>query len=154
MLALTFHIGPNRLALGVREIAEVVPRVDMTPAPFGPAWLAGVFVHRGSVVPVVDLHRLLNVGPCPAHLSSRVVLAPLPGDPRRRLVGLLAAKVADVRDFPPPAAGAAGEGDPGRPDLGPVVVDAEGIIHMAAVDRLLPAAFRQQLSALCRATDS
>jgi len=152
MLALTFHIGPNRLALGVREIAEVVPRVDLKPAPYGPAWLAGVFVHRGRVVPVVDLHRLLNVGPCPAHLSSRVILAPLPGDAQRRLVGLLAAKVADVRDFPPPA-GDVGESDPARPDLGPVFVDAEGIIHLAAVDRLLPAAFRQQLTALCPPTN-
>ena len=153
MLALTFQIGPNRLALGVREIAEVVPRVDLKPAPFGPAWLAGVFVHRGRVVPVVDLHRLLAVGPCPPHLSSRVILVPLPGDPRRRLVGLLAARVADVRDFPPPAPGAAGDGDPARPDLGPVLVDAEGIIHLAAVDRILPAAYRQQLSALCQTTD-
>jgi chemotaxis-related protein WspB len=154
VLALTFQIGPNRLALPVREITEVVPRVDLTPAPFGPAWLAGVFVRRGRVVPVVDLHRLFSAGPCPAHLSSRIILVALPGDPGGRTVGLLAARVADVRDMPPPKPAAAAAGDADRAALGSAMVDAEGIIHFAAVARLLPAACRQPLADLCQPADS
>ncbi|WP_020472121.1 chemotaxis protein CheW [Zavarzinella formosa] len=154
MLALTFQIGPNRLALGVREIKEVVPRVNLKPAPFGPSWLAGVFVYRGQVVPVVDLHKLIAVGNCPDFLSSRIILVPLPGDPRERLIGLLAGQVADIRELPSMGNGSSGNSDSSRPDLGPVIVDAEGIMHLAVLDRVIPAAYRQQLSALCHSTDS
>src|SRR5579883_3328716 len=95
MLALTFQIGPNRLALDVRRAREVVPRVHLEPVAGGPDWLAGLFVYRGRVVPVIDLHRLLGAGDCPPHLSSRIILVPLGED--GALVGLLAAGVADVR---------------------------------------------------------
>ncbi|MBY0229745.1 MAG: chemotaxis protein CheW, partial [Gemmataceae bacterium] len=47
MLALTFQIGDNRLALDIRRVREVVPRVELRRAPSAPAWLAGEFVYRG-----------------------------------------------------------------------------------------------------------
>jgi chemotaxis-related protein WspB len=40
----------------------VVPRVPLRAAVGGPPWLAGVFVCRGQVVPVIDLHRLMEAG--------------------------------------------------------------------------------------------
>ena len=58
MLALTFAAGGDRLALDIRRVAEVVPRVRLAPLAGAPAWLAGTFVYRGQVVPVIDLHRL------------------------------------------------------------------------------------------------
>src|SRR6478609_9003906 len=97
MLCLTFQIGPHRLALDTRRVREVVPRVELRPQAGGPAWLGGVFVYRGIAVPVVDLHRLLDAGECPTHLSSRIILVPH-GD---GLVGLLAAHVADLREVTP-----------------------------------------------------
>lgn len=154
MLVLTFQIGPNRLALNVREISEVVPRVTLKQAPFGPHWLAGVFVYRGQVVPVVDLHRVISVGECPDFLSSRIILVPLPGDPQQRLIGLLAAQVADVKELnqvqQPQHIGPA---EHSRPELGQVIIDAEGMMHLATVERVIPQAYRQQLSSLCHAAD-
>src|SRR5579871_3177437 len=66
MLALTFQAGPDRVAVDVRRVREVVPRVPLTPAAGTPDWVAGVFVYRGRVVPVIDLYRLTGAGPCPA----------------------------------------------------------------------------------------
>ena len=133
MLALTFQVGADRVAVDVRRVREVVPRVRVTPATGGPAWLAGVFVYRGRVVPVVDLHRLAGAGECPPHLSSRVILVPRPGAPDE-LVGLLATQVADIRDLPAPTARPAG-----GPLLGPPVADGTGIIRLLDPDELLAA---------------
>ena len=95
MLVLTFQIGSDRLALDLRQVCEVVPRVQLRRPAGSPGWLAGLFVYRGRVVPVIDLHHLLRAGECPAHLSSRIILVPLPGE-KDTLLGLLAAQVAAV----------------------------------------------------------
>src|SRR5262245_23385734 len=79
MLALIFHIGTARLALDVRRVKEVVPRVQLQVLAGSPPWLAGAFVYRGQVVPVLDLHQLVGAGDCPPHLSSRIILVPQPG---------------------------------------------------------------------------
>jgi chemotaxis-related protein WspB len=138
MLVLTCQIGDHRLALDVRRVAEVVPRVRLQSAACGPDWLAGTFVYRGQVVPVVDLHRLVGAGECPQHLSSRIILVPHPGGEAGRLLGLLAARVADVRDVPEPAGDSPRLTAPGRPDLGPALVDGAGVLHLMDVGCLLP----------------
>ena len=153
MLALTFQIGTNRLALEVREIKEVVPRVTLREAAYAPAWLAGVFVYRGQIVPVVDLHKLIVAVPCPDYLSSRIILVPLPGDADQRLIGLLAGQVADIRELEFPAASASPT-DPNRPDLGRAIVDAEGILHLARLEHLIPPVHRHALATLCQSTPS
>ena len=72
MLGLVFQVGPDKVAVDVRRVREVVPRVRLTAVHGAPPWIAGVFVYRGRVVPVVDLHALAGVGECPMHLSSRI----------------------------------------------------------------------------------
>jgi len=136
LLALAFQTGSHHLALDVRRVREVVPRVRLQPVANGPPWLAGTFVYRGQIVPVVDLHRLTGAGDCPTHLSSRIILVTGAGD--ARLLGLLAAQVADVREVPTPATPPSSLTTPGQPDLGPFVVDGAGVVHLFEPDRLLP----------------
>ena len=136
MLVLTFQIGDNRLALDIRRVREVVPRVELKRSPTGPAWMAGLFVYRGQAVPVVDLHQLLAGGGCPEHLSSRIILVPRtdPESGEETLLGLLAAQVADLREVEIGKTFSLG----GRPGLGPTLVDRDGILHLLDLDRLLP----------------
>ena len=137
MLVLTFQIGDNRLALDIRRVREVVPRVELKRSLTGPAWLAGLFVYRGQAVPVVDLHRLLGGGECPHHLSSRIILVPrVDAEGTESLLGLLAAQVADLREVEPGHATALGD----TPGLGPALVDRDGILRLLDLDRLLPPA--------------
>jgi chemotaxis-related protein WspB len=134
MLALTFQVGPDRVAVDVRRVREVVPRVRLTPAVGRPEWVAGVFVYRGRVVPVIDLHRLTGVGDCPSHLSTRIVLVPRPGGGPDELVGLLATRVAEVRDVPGPD----GRDDPLTGSVfGPARADGAEVIRVLDPDRLL-----------------
>jgi chemotaxis-related protein WspB len=97
MFVLTFQVGRERWGLDVRGVAEVVPRVRLEPASGAPPHVAGLLVYRGRPVPVIDLHKLLGAGDCPQHLSSRIVLLPL-GEGADRFVGLLAARVADIKE--------------------------------------------------------
>jgi chemotaxis-related protein WspB len=134
MLALTFQVGADRVAIDVRRVREVVPRVRLTPATGADPWIAGVFVYRGQVVPVIDLHRLTGAGECPPHLSSRIVLVPYPPG-TDLLVGLLATQVADIRELPPPPP-ASKEAAPAD-WLGPPLADGTGILRVLDPDRLL-----------------
>lgn len=129
MLALLFQVGPNRVAVDVCRVREVVPRVRLTPSADA-AWSAGVFVYRGEVVPVVDLHRLAGCGDCPEHLSSRIILVRRGGE-SGTLLGILATQVADVRELalpPDRAASASVLGDP--------VADGSGVLRVFDPDRL------------------
>src|SRR5262245_20426608 len=127
MLVLTFQAGRDRLALDIRQVTEVVPRVRLDKPAGSPSWIAGVFVYRGRVVPVLDLHRLVGAGECPLHLSSRIILVPYGGD-EERLIGLLAAQVADIREIEPPNHAGGRLVEPGQPDLGPIVVADGGVL--------------------------
>jgi chemotaxis-related protein WspB len=105
-----------------------------------------VFVYRGQVVPVIDLHRLVGGSECPSHLISWINLVPHDGPGRGRLLGLLATQVADIREVHPDGALSSPAG--GRVDLGPVVVDGSGVLRLLDPDRLLPGAAARQLLAL------
>lgn len=142
MLVLTFQIGHESVALDIRRVREVVPRVRLRPLSGGADWLAGVFVYRGRVIPVVDLHKLAGLGECPPHLSSRIILVPH-GD---SLLGLLATQVADLRDIPD-AAPALDSPATGGADLGRVVADGRGVLRVLDPDRLLPPAARALVAA-------
>lgn len=136
MLALTFQVGPDRVAVNVTRIREVVPLVRLSPVNSAPPWIAGVFVYRGRVVPVVDLHRLTGVGECPLHLSSRIILLPYPAGAPESLVGLLATQVADIREIATTASQAStNRGD--QPRLGRALPDGAGILRILDPDVLL-----------------
>src|SRR5262245_22104243 len=148
MLALTFQIGADKFALDIRQVREVVPRVSLHRPAGAPAWLAGSFVYRGRAVPVVDLHRLLGAGECPPHLSSRIIQARWPGAEEEALLGLLAARVADIREVHGRLEVAPSLASTGGGAMGPAVVDGGSILHMVDLARLLPEAARHPFVAL------
>lgn len=139
MLVLTFQVGDERLALDIRNVAEVVPRVRLRRPAGAPPWLAGCFVYRGRIVPVVDLHRLIGAGECPPHLSSRIVLVNRTDPNGAWLLGLLAARVDDVREVETAVAPLDRFTAADQPDLGPLLVDKGQMLRRLELDRLLPA---------------
>jgi chemotaxis-related protein WspB len=147
MTVLTCQVGREPLALDIRRVREVLPRVRLRHVSGAPEWLAGAFVYRGRVIPVIDLHRLAGAGECPPHLSSRIILVPhtsAGGD--ERLLGLLATQVADIREVRPSETSLPRLATDGAVDLGPVVADGPGLLRLLDPDRLLPEmAWRQLL---------
>lgn len=58
----SFFLGDSEFALSVAHVQEVVnPCASYTPVPLGPHYLRGIFNLRGTIVPVVDLRRLLDL---------------------------------------------------------------------------------------------
>jgi chemotaxis-related protein WspB len=136
MLGLFFQVGPERVAVDVRRVHEVVPRVRLSIVQGAPAWLSGVFVYHGQIVPVIDLHALAKVGACPPHLSSRIILFPNPTEGPDSLVGVLATQVAELKEID--AAGARLLPGPRKhPVLGPAVADGEGVLRLLDPDAVL-----------------
>lgn len=70
-LFLVFHIGQERYAL---KATEVLPRLPLKPIAHAPLWVAGIFAHRGALVPVIDLSALTFGNPAQARTSTRLVL--------------------------------------------------------------------------------
>jgi chemotaxis-related protein WspB len=74
MQLLSFTIGAEDYAIEARRVIEVLPLVAARPIPRMPDFVRGVFTHRGRLVPLVDLGRLLADTPLRERLSTRVIV--------------------------------------------------------------------------------
>lgn len=138
-LFLVFRIGAERFALQATEVAEVLPRLALKPIAQAPHWVAGVFAHRGSVVPVIDLSALTFGQPAAPRTSTRLVLVHYRLDAQRPdlLLGLVLEQATDtlrcnLADFRP-----YGLDNREAPYLGPVREDEQGLMQWIQVADLL-----------------
>ncbi len=138
-LFLGFHIGSERYALRATEVAEVLPRLPLKPIAHAPVWVAGIFSHRGALVPVIDLSALAFGTPAQARTSTRLVLVhyqPQPWVEARRL-GLILEQATDTLRCGLEEFQAYGLDNREAPYLGPVREDAEGLMQWIGVNDLL-----------------
>ncbi len=138
MLLLVFEAGNNRYGIEASEIIEVVPVVAFTKVPHAPAYVAGLFNYRGTVVPVIDLQALLGENPARRLISTRIMVVRFPSaaGPDREL-GLLAERITETRrcgaeDFQP-----AGIQPQGAKYLGSVLADAGSFVQKVTVSEIL-----------------
>ena len=138
-LFLVFHIGDERFALRATEIAEVLPRLPLKPIAHAPAWVAGIFAHRGALVPVIDLSALTFGKPAKARTSTRLVLVNYQPQPwvEARWLGLILEQATDtlrcdLGEFKP-----YGLDNREAPYLGLVREDALGLMQWIGVNELL-----------------
>ncbi len=89
-------VGGTRVAVESGLVYEVVRVPPITPLPGAPALLVGVAAHRGDVVAVVDLARLLGKGETKLSNRSRIALARSDGF----VVAVLADEVIGLESFP------------------------------------------------------
>ena len=71
-LFLLFCIGEDRYALEATEIAEILPRVKLKTLSRAPHWVAGIFSHRGEIVPVIDISALNSGQKARARTSTQI----------------------------------------------------------------------------------
>lgn len=98
MLRIVFRVKDESYGVPAGRVVEVIPRVLLRPVAASPPGIAGLFVYRGTVTPVVDLSLLIAGEPCPDRLSSRIIVLALRSRATngRRLVGLLAEGVTAI----------------------------------------------------------
>ena len=146
-LFLLFRIGEERYALQATEVAEVLPRLMLKPIAHAPHWVAGVFAHRGAIVPVIDLSALTFGHPSQLRTSTRLVLVHyrLGGDRPPRELGLILEQATDTLRCSPHEFKAYGLDNAQAPYLGPVREDEHGLLQWIRVDDLLSDAVRELL---------
>lgn len=134
-----FHIGGERYALKATEVAEVLPRLPLKPIAHAPVWVAGIFAHRGALVPVIDLCALTFGTPAQARTSTRLVLVNYQPQPwiEARWLGLILEQATDtlrcgLGEFKP-----YGLDNREAPYLGLVREDALGLMQWIGVNELL-----------------
>jgi purine-binding chemotaxis protein CheW len=71
---LAFEVGGLALAVASDASREVIRAGPLTPLPRVPAFVLGVCAHRGEVLPVLDLLRLLGRGEVKPQARSRLVV--------------------------------------------------------------------------------
>ncbi|MGF6088089.1 chemotaxis protein CheW [Pseudomonas sp. 18173] len=138
-LFLVFRIGNERYALKAIEVAEVLPRLPLKPIPHAPAWVAGVFAYRGTVVPVIDLSALTFGTPAQVRTSTRLVLVNYRPDEtaETQLLGLILEQATDTLRCDPADFQPYGLDNRQTPYLGPVRKDEEGLLQWVRVSDLL-----------------
>ena len=134
-----FHIGGERYALKATEVAEVLPRLPLKPIAHAPLWVAGIFAHRGALVPVVDLCALTFGKPAQARTSTRLVLVNYQPQPwiEPRWLGLVLEQATDTLRCDPAEFQPYGLDNREAPYLGPVREDALGLMQWIGVADLL-----------------
>jgi chemotaxis-related protein WspB len=140
MLFLLFQLGQNRYALDCLQIAGVLPLVEVKPIAQAPPGVAGIFNYHGAPVPAIDLSQLTLGRPARLRLSTRIIVVNYPGrDSETRLLGLIAEGATEILRREAADFADCGVANPATPYLGPVTVDAGGLVQWIHVDRLLPA---------------
>lgn len=146
MLFLVFHIGEDRYALEARQVAEVLPLVEIKRIPQAPAGVAGAFVYQGNPVPVLDLSEFATGTPSPRLMSTRIFLAEYAApDGEKHLLGLIAEKATSAIRRHPEDFVEAGVAVDAAPYLGPVTMEGGKMIQRIEINQLLPGNVREQL---------
>lgn len=141
MLLLLFSLGAQTYTIRCDRVREIVPMVDMKKAGNAPDFFAGMFNYRGTIVPVLDLRRLIQGVPCEMRLSTRIILIDYPtkeGTPF--LLGLMAERVTEAVRRPDKDLLRTGVHLEKAPYLGNVVMEEKQMIQVIDLDRL-PAEF-------------
>ena len=146
MLYIMFTIGSDRYALDSSHVVEIVPRVELWQVPKAPSYVAGVFRYRGQLVPVLDLCWLMHGQPCPARLSTRIVLVHSPDENGlSHILGLMVERVTDTLTADEVTFAPTGMATEDAPYLGDIATDAHGMIHRLRVEALWPTPMRVAL---------
>jgi chemotaxis-related protein WspB len=139
MLALMCKAAGNRYAVDARQVLEVVPRVRLQTVAGAPAWLTGMCVYRGRILPVLDLAHLATGTACPNQWSSRIVLI----EYASLVFGLIVDQVA-VTQLSADRLGPSSSSACMTP-LGAMSLDDEGMFQLLEVSRILTAERRAAL---------
>ncbi|AEF21127.1 chemotaxis protein CheW [Pseudomonas fulva] len=142
-LFLLFSMGSDRYALDVHEVVEVLPLRRCKQIPAAPAWVAGLFVFRGTPVPVIDLTAHALGQPAVVRTSTRLVVVHY----QSRWLGLILEQASDTLRSPAEAFVGSGLDLPNARYLGPVLKSEQGLVQWVRVGDLLDDSVRELLYA-------
>jgi purine-binding chemotaxis protein CheW len=87
-----FWVGAEEYALDIMRVEEILQPLKSTPVPNAPDFVEGVLSLRGTILPVVDLHRRLGSGVPPPKAKPKLLVCRV----GRRQVALRVDGVSEV----------------------------------------------------------
>lgn len=89
---LAFWVADEEYAVDILEIQEIIKLPVITEVPRTKSTVLGIISLRGTIVPALDLRRVLHLDERPATRATRILVLRAEGDP----VGLLVDRVTSV----------------------------------------------------------
>ncbi|MFP4085935.1 MAG: chemotaxis protein CheW [Desulfobacteraceae bacterium] len=137
MLVLLFYLGDTMYTMRCDKVREVAPVVKLKEVPHTPDYFAGLFNYRGTIVPVIDLRRLIQGRPCEMRMSTRIILVDYAREDHTfYIIGLMAERVTETLRKSEDAFVWPGLNMNGAPYLGGMVMEDRDMIQYLDVDRL------------------
>lgn len=69
-----FRLGRQEFGIEIDHVREIIRPVAATPLPRMPDSVAGMINVRGKIIPIVDLHRLLDLAPAAHERTARIII--------------------------------------------------------------------------------
>ncbi|CAB5301730.1 chemotaxis protein CheW [Burkholderia multivorans] len=138
-LFLMFELDGERYALDAAGIDAVLPLATAKAVPGAPDWIAGLLIHDGEPVPVIDVPMLALGRRAHALRSTRLVMVRYRGaaaDGGRR-IGLIVERATQTMRIDRAAFRASGMTTPRTRWLGSVASTRDGIVQLVSVADLL-----------------
>lgn len=126
-----FGLGAERYGVEARCVQAVLPLGELVALPGAPAVVLGVIHHRGRVLPVIDLRRLLEAGGGGAARAGRAVVIEAAGAEFALYADAVPGTSQALEPLAPAPAGAAGQ--PGL--LRGVTPELVGVLDVEALAR-------------------
>lgn len=138
-LFLLFRLGADRYAVAADAVVRVLPLQTLKQLPGAPDWVAGVLVHGGAPVPVIDLSHMALGRPSRPLTSTRIVLVKHRhrGQGVAHTLALMLEGVTETGHRNPADFVPCGLDNPRARYLGPVLDEPEGMLQWVDVDALL-----------------
>jgi purine-binding chemotaxis protein CheW len=87
-----FKLGKEEYGISILQVQEIKRMTDITRVPHTPDYLRGVINLRGSVLPVVDLRKRLNLPPQENTDDTRIIIVKV----EEIVVGMIVDSVTEV----------------------------------------------------------
>jgi len=95
---INLKIGTESFAISVYKVLEIIQLENLTKVPNCSDFVPGVLNFRGSIVPVIDMHKRFNAE-TPLSKDRMVVVVDIINKDKSVLMGLLVDQVTDVIEF-------------------------------------------------------
>jgi purine-binding chemotaxis protein CheW len=95
---INLRIGSESFAISVFKVLEIIRLEQLTCVPNASDFVPGVLNFRGSIVPVIDMHKRFNVAESQGD-DKMVVVVDVMNKEKSVLMGLLVDQVTDVIEF-------------------------------------------------------
>lgn len=88
-----FYLADKKFGVNIKESKEILSNTDLTFVPDSPDYISGIINLRGSVVPVVDLKRRLNINTVKSDGNQKIIIIDLP----ELTAGMLVDEVKEIK---------------------------------------------------------